>query len=631
MPMSPAVAAGMLTLLLLPAAGQTTPETPEPAPAAALPAPPLPAPQVEAPARPALSRVEEVGERLRAVAASHPDLARVESVGQSLSGREITALRLGPAGDEAPGLLVVAGLDGRRVADADAVLQLAERLASDAQAAASLAQGCVVLVPLVNPDGAAALLGEDGPVRERAGNGRPDDADRDGRTDEDGPDDLDGDGVIAWMRVPDSKGDWVVDDKDPRAMRKARRERGERGTFRLLPEGHDDDADGADGEDGREGVDPDRNFMHGWKPEAAAGELPLSEPEARALCEFVQARPRLFAVLVIGGQDTLVDLPRGDVKAPNRWEGPLNALIDEDLASLKELQRRFRALPDGADHKVKGAGLSEGSFLAWAYHQAGRLPLALRLWEPPTEMPKTKEADKPKGEGEADKEKEKDGADAAKSETAPETAPEAKEEPAKGEARGKRGKKSDDEPGSDASSPVPAAVVAWLEAEHGGAGLMPWTKFTHPQLGEVELGGLRPGTLLDAPPDVVAAKLPLLAGLALAVLEARPRLRFEEARAERGAEGLYTLSIALVDDGALPAQSALSRSAGVMRPLAVRLQLPEGAQRLAGPLAARAGRLDGGGGRQEFRWVLAAAAGSVVRLSADSDSGPGATTEVTLP
>jgi hypothetical protein len=638
MPQSPAVVAGMLVLLLLPAAGQTTPA--ETKPAETNPAETKPAQAAPPTPRAALARVEEVGQRLHALADAHPEAARLEQVGRSLSGREILALRIGPTEGDPPGLLVVAGLDGRRVADTDAALQLAERLLSGAEpdAAGRLAEACIVILPLVNPDGAATLLGEDGPVRERAGNGRPDDADRDGRADEDGPADLDGDGVIAWMRVPDAKGEWVQDDKDPRAMRKARRDRGERGAFRLIREGLDHDGDGEYGEDGTDGVEPDRNFMHGWKPDAAAGEIPLSEPESRALCEFVQARPRLFAVLVLGGQDTLAELPRGDAKAPNRWEGPLNSLIDDDLGSLKELQRRLRALPGGADHKVKGAGLSDGSFLAWSYHQAGRLPLALRLWEPPTEMPKSKE-DKAKDdkakEEKADKDKaekekpEKEGE--ARDESKPKDAESKSDAKGEGDAKGKRGKKDDDAPGSDSSSPAPAAVLAWLDAERGGEGVIAWKPFHHPQLGDVEIGGLRPGVLLNAPPQVVADKLPLLAGFALSVLDARAKLRFEDAKAERGADGVYTLSIALVNDGALPALSALERSADIVRPLNLHLVLPSDAQRIAGPVAARAEKLDGGGGRQEFRWVLAASAGEVVKLSADSDALPGAATEVTLP
>src|SRR5262245_56867598 len=114
----PAVVAGMLTLLLLPAAGQTTPPG-EGDPAEAKPAQDAPAEAKPAP-RPALARVEEVPERLRAAAAEHADRAAIVPVGFSLSGREILGLRIGASeGDPpdllVPGLLVVAGLDGRRV------------------------------------------------------------------------------------------------------------------------------------------------------------------------------------------------------------------------------------------------------------------------------------------------------------------------------------------------------------------------------------------------------------------------------------------------------------------------------------------------------------------------------------
>jgi len=563
----------------------------------------------------ALVRVEQVSERLRELAAAHPDRSRLEQVGRSLAGREILALRVGSAADARvegavfPGVLVVAGLDGRRAGDVDAVLRVVERLLAGADAAPQPEGTQLVFVPLANPDGLAALLGQDGPVRERAGNGRPDDADRDGRADEDAPADLDGDGLLAWMRVPDPEGEWVIDAHDPRALRKARRERGERGTHRLLPEGRDADADGAHAEDGPDGAQPDRNFPHGWKEhDLAAGSVPLSEPESRALAEFVLARPELYAVLVVGAQDTLAELPKGDAKAPGNWDAPLAALIDDDLAALKELQRRLRALPGGADHKVKGEGLSPGSFLAWSYHQAGRLPLALRLWEPPAELPKPEKQDgQPKEGGEQAAE--------AQAAEAPDAAPAAP---------------ADDEPTSDASSPVPAAVLAWLDKE-GLPGALPWTPFVHPELGAVEIGGLRPGLLHGVPPAVMEPKVSLIASLLGEVLAARPAVAWEGVHAARRADGVYDLEGTLVNAGSLPAVSALARSARLARPLSVRLELPGGAQRLAGPVAPRVERLDGGGGRQEFRWVLSASAGQVVRLSVDSDAHPARTVEVELP
>lgn len=579
-----------------------------------------------------LAQVEQVSERLRALAVAHPGAARLEQVGRSLAGREILALRVGPQpdgppGTPQPGVLVVAGLDGRRAGDVEAVLRLAGLLLADGAAGgAPLPPGtCAVLVPLANPDGLAALLGQAGPRNERAGNGRPGDDDRDGRVDEDAPADLDGDGQVAWMRVPDPEGEWVVDAHDPRALRKARRERGERGTHRLLVEGLDADADGSHAEDGRDGVQPDRNFPHGWKEhDHASGAVPLSEPEARALAEFVLARPELFAVLVVGAQDTLAELPKGDAKAPGNWDGPLAALIDTDRAALEELQRRLRALPGGADHKVKGEGLAPGSFLAWSYHQAGRWPLALRLWEPPKDLPKPEkkqEAKAPDSQPAGEPVAGDAPAAAQPAGNATTAAPEAAPAPASPPA---------DEPTSDASSPVPAAVLAWLDKEQL-PGALPWSPFDHPQLEAVEIGGLLPGLLHGVPPAVLEQKVPLLAGLLREVLGARPQLAWEGARATRRADGLYDLEVALVNAGPLPAFTALAGSARLVRPLSVRLLLPDGAARLAGPLAPRIARLDGGGGREEFRWVLAGTPGQALRLAADSDVLAAPAAEVLLP
>jgi len=354
----------------------------------------------------------ELHGRLEALAAAHGDLARVELLATSVGGLPIAALVIGDP-DADPGVMLVGGLDGRRLVDSALLLRTAELLLEAEDAAERLAGSAVVIVPRANPDGAEALLGLRGPVREQAGNARSDDRDRDGRSDEDGPSDLDGDGVIAWMRVPDPEGEWVIDEHDPRAMRKAKTAEGERGTHRMLIEGLDDDGDGEENEDGSDGIEPDRNFPHRWEEHSAGvGTHQLSEPEARGLVDWVLGHPRVAAVLVVGAQDTLVKVPKAVSATRSRFGGysePLDGPLKEDVETLEELSRRFGELHEeltDAKHEVEGEALTDGSFLAWVYQQAGRWGLAVKAWEAPKDLPKP---DKKKdGDGDVDEEDDAD-------------------------------------------------------------------------------------------------------------------------------------------------------------------------------------------------------------------------------
>ncbi|HTE05501.1 MAG TPA: M14 family zinc carboxypeptidase, partial [Planctomycetota bacterium] len=440
---------------------------------------------------------EAVARRLAELAAAHADLARVDSLGITLGGRPILALviRAGerPLADR-QGLLIVGGLDGRRATDANVLLAAADALLADAAGdlRARLGEAAVVIVPRANPDGAQALAGASGVRHEQAGNGRPDDRDRDGRGDEDGPVDLDGDGLIAWMAVPDGEGGYVFDEHDPRALRHARPERGERGSYRLLLEGRDADGDGAENEDDGDGVQPDANFPRDWREFAPeAGRYPLSEPESVALAEFVLDHPRLQAVLVVGAQDTLVSLPKAAGNAPGdgSLDAPLDGVHADDAAGLKELQRRLVALgkAQGHEHAVKGDGLAAGSFLAWTYHQAGRWPLALKTWTPPAELPKPDKAKVAQDTGKSGESGESGATKDAAASSAPASAKDgttaaeagAPEAPAAAKGAADQADKDnekdkdkdaadDDKPASDAESPAPAAVLAWLTTERAG-------------------------------------------------------------------------------------------------------------------------------------------------------------------
>jgi hypothetical protein len=600
-------------------------------------------PQDSAPGR-YLDQAELHG-RLDALAAAHPDLARLEILATSFGGRPIPALVIGDV-EANPSVMLVGGLDGRRLVDSALLLATAEALLAADDVADRLADAAVILVPRANPDGAEALLGSAGPVREQIGNGRPDDRDRDGRVDEDGPTDLDGDGLIAWMRVPDPEGEWVIDEHDPRAMRRAKTSEGERGTHRLLIEGVDEDGDGEQNEDGSDGIDPDRNFTHRWEEHSAGvGAHQLSEPEARGLLDYVLAHPRIAVVIVVGAQDTLVKVPEAAGNAKTRFGGyaePLDGPLKDDLETLEEFSRRFgklhEKLADGK-HEVKGKGLTDGSFLAWVYQQAGRWGLALNAWAPPEDLPKSeKDEDKADDDGDEDGDAAEDGQDdAATDETGEmadvvdlvETAEAAHDE---GDAH-EADDEDDDEakPTSDARSPVPAAVLAMLDKERDGDGFIPWHEHEHPEHGTIEIGGLAPGVMINPRIAEAVALADVLAAFVHEIIQSLPRVVVESVEVSDDGAGLYTVDVVLANHGVLPTASEFAAKSRTTMPLRVKLQLPDGAARLSGPRQSLVYRLAGAGGREEFRWVVSGSSGQRLMLRAETTGLPAISREVVLP
>ena len=206
-------------------------------------------------------------------------------------------------------------------------LGLIERLAAEGREADG---PTIYVVPRLNPDGAERVVrGPGSPFRT---NLRAMDRDRDGRSNEDGPEDLDGDGVTTLMRVVDGEATLVADEKDARLSRRADPAKGERAAFSEKSEGIDNDGDGRLNEDPPGGVNLNRNWPYRWAEfDPEAGFSPASEPEVRALIEFVFDHPEIALVWSFGLNDNLRTAPRK----------PESSLNDADLPLFVELSRLF--------------------------------------------------------------------------------------------------------------------------------------------------------------------------------------------------------------------------------------------------------------------------------------------------
>ena len=195
--------------------------------------------------------------------------------------------------------------------------------------------------PHNNPDGASLYHYTAQTLRSTV---RPDDNDGDGLFDEDAGEDLDGDGFVRQMRkfVGAGKGTAIVDKSDPQGRLMQNVGPG-KGDYDLYSEGFDNDADGRVNEDGIGGLDLHRNYPENWRPmteatnrgytQQGAGAYPLSEPETKAVFDFLMRHPN------VGIAQSL------DTSVPMILRGPSTSkseesMFPEDLEIIKKFDQK---------------------------------------------------------------------------------------------------------------------------------------------------------------------------------------------------------------------------------------------------------------------------------------------------
>ena len=456
---------------------------------------------------------------LQGLAAAYPALASLEVIGQSWRGRDIHCMTLTNSATGAhtdkPAFYIDAGIHAEEVATTQTAVYtiwyLLTKYGADADVSWLLDNLAFYIIPRINPDGAEISLKT---PYHWCGNGRhlPGEEQTSGLCQQD----MNGDGFITQMRIRDPAGEWRASAEDPRLM--IQREAGEVGQgpyYRLYREGEirgDWDGVNFDIQKPRDG-NLNRNFPAGWRPEFrqyGAGETPLSEPEARAVAEFILAHPNITGMQCYhthGGlhlRPSLVapddSLPRADLALYNRIGAMGTALTGYPVISVYE---EFTTDPD--QPRV-------GSLMQWAYDEFGIITFSTELWNPELAA--------------------------------------GIEQPAKYQVRAR-------------STQDEITLLAYNDEHLGGAGFIDWQAFEHPQLGKVEIGGwTHLYTFRNPPPRSFATTdkarnfLPeTLHSNCLFTLRhamTAPLLNIRQLEAERLADDLVKLSALVANEGFLP-------------------------------------------------------------------------------
>jgi murein tripeptide amidase MpaA len=547
---------------------------------------------------------EQIQAMLDNWSANYSNLTELVQIGLSHENRPIWLLvltnRSTGRDHEKPALWIDANIHATELAGSTTALYIVEHLltayGSDDQVTRLLDTSVIYLVPRVNPDGAAWAISDD-PRFVRSGVRRyPWEELDEGLHVQD----INQDGRILQMRVIDPNGDWKISSLDPRLMEKRLPDEDGGTYYRLFPEGLLTDYDGYLVKMARspQGLDFNRNFPFEWRPEAdqhGAGPYPASEPEVRALVDFISRHPNINIAISFHTFSRVILRPystRSDDDLPT-----------DDLWVYKKMGERgtqltgYRNVSTFHDFKYHPKEVTTGAFDDWFYDHFGAFTFTIELWDLPTEA-------------------------------------------------GIKDRKFIDW-WRDHPHEEDLLILKWVEQNAPEGSYAEWQPFHHPQLGQVELGGWQNLYTWRNPPHAfmeaeAARHYPYILSLG----QLLPHLKVHTFTSTSLGGGNYNLNLVIENTGFLPSYtSQQAKKRAIIRPLFVELEIPEECRIVIGKRRTELGHLEGRSNkldvstlgadspmdnRARIEWTLNAQAGTRILIHITSERAGKLTIEHTL-
>lgn len=538
-------------------------------------------------------RYAELTRLLKAYAKEYPNLIRLESIGKSYEGRDVwlvTATNFKSGADaEKPAFWVDGNIHASEVTASAAALYLIQSLVTkyktDEITKRAMDTRAFYIVPRVNPDGAEWALADKPKLIRSSTREYP-------FTDDplDGlmwGEDLDGDGKILQMRIPDPSGAWKVHPDDPRLM--VRRDPIETGGkyYRILPEGLLKNYDGAtiNVRNPKQGLDLNRNFPAGWKPEAdqrGAGPYPASEPEARNLVDFISNHPNITGTISFHTMSGVLlrpydDRPDDDFPTDDLWTYQKIGEKGTEITSYPNVSvfHEFKYHPKQA---------ITGGFDTWTYDHVGVFSWTVEFWSP------MKQA---------------------------------------GIEKFKFIEWYREHPIEDDFK-----MLKWNDDVLKGKGFVNWYAYKHPQLGKVELGGWDSMNMWTNPPlEFLEKEISPFPDWIVWHALISPELALWETKVTALGADSFRVRLVVQNEGWLPTyvtKKALEKK--MTRGVIAEITLPKGASLESGKQREELGELEGRAykpvnpdegdetnDRVKVEWVVKAKKGTKVKLTAKHD------------
>ena len=412
--------------------------------------------------------------KCRQLAADHPEIVELSSIGRSTEGRDLWLLTIRPPNHGnavRPAVWIDGNMHATEVAGSSAALALAEEfialhaeggrskgaakkrpaLAHLGEPELDVLRGLTVYVlPRLSPDGAEVALGAGRYTRSSPTDSR---LPRNHARWVAG--DLDGDGCAGLMRVVDPTGELVESSICP-GLLVPRRPDDVGPFYKLYPEGEIENFDGVTIPDpwflGDNATDFNRNFSWHWRPEpeqAGAGDHPGSAPETRAVMEFAVKHPEIFVWMNFHTYGGVFIRPFGH--APDHKMNQNDLAVWKQIGVWNEALTGYPTVSGFEEFLYEPDKPLHGDLTEYAYHQRGAVAYVCEIWDLFAQLGL------------------------------------------------KRGKKFVDYYFQIDREEL-EILARWDKKHNKGRIVGKWKKFTHPQLGMVEIGGYKPLIGISNPP-----------------------------------------------------------------------------------------------------------------------------------
>jgi hypothetical protein len=170
-----------------------------------------------------------------------------------------------------------------------------------------------------------------------------------------------------------------------------------------------------------------------------------------------------------------------------------------------------------------------------------------------------------------------------------------------------------------------SADARWL-AHFDSAGIdgfVAWEPATHPQLGEVEVGGFRPNARVNPPAGELPALAEAHADFVTWLAQQLPSVEVVEASAESRGDGVWLVRATLANESYFPTQLAMGERIRFNRPVTVRLMPADGLRVLSSNRQEQRARLEGMGGRSTHSWLVQAPEGTSITVEVHAERAGG--------